>query len=113
LYFTDFNPHNGKDFQTKAYKWQELTSDNKRKAFFDKYGIHWTEFAQLMYFDVVRCLVIDLMHNLLQGIVKNQWYSCWIKNNAFRPSTEKCRWELSSIHEFMDSMSLRLLFIAS
>jgi hypothetical protein len=99
-----FSPRDGEDFRSKAYRWQELTSDNDRKRYFEDNGVRWTEFARLTYFDIVRCSVIDPMHNLLQGVVKNQWFSRWIKTGSLRPATERRRRELSSIHEFMDSV---------
>jgi hypothetical protein len=113
LDFLGFSPRDGEDFRSKAYRWKELTSDDERKAFFDKYGVRWTEFARLTYFDIVRCSVIDPMHNLLQGIAKNQWYSRWIKTNTLRPATERRQRELSSIHDFMDSVSYYIYSIMS
>jgi hypothetical protein len=102
--FLGFSPRNGEDFRAKAYRWKELASDNDHKKFFDENGMRWTEFARLTYFDIIRCSVIDPMHNLLQGVVKNQWFSRWIKTGSLRPATERrCR-ELSSIHDFMDSV---------
>jgi hypothetical protein len=98
-------PCNREDFRQKSYEYHALESDNARKKFFNEHGIRWTEFARLSYFDIVRCSVIDPMHNLLQGVVKNQWFSRWIKDSALRPATDKrCR-ELSAIHDFMDSVS--------
>jgi hypothetical protein len=102
--FLGFCPRDGEDFRAKAFRWQELTSDDDRKRFFEENGVRWTEFARLTYFNIVRCSVIDPMHNLLQGVVKNQWFSRWIKSGSLRPSTERRRRELSSIHNFMDSV---------
>jgi hypothetical protein len=100
-----FTPRNGEDFRSKAYTYHSLNSEDARKKFLEEHGIRWTEFARLSYFDVVRCSVIDPMHNLLQGVVKNQWFTRWIKNAALRPATDRRQRELSAIHAFMDSVS--------
>jgi hypothetical protein len=104
-----FAPRNGEVFRQRSYKYHSLDCDDARKRFFNKHGVCWTEFARLIYFDIVRCSVIDPMHNLLQGVVKNQWFSHWIKNATLRPATDRRRRELSAIHDFMDSVS-RLLY---
>jgi hypothetical protein len=108
--FIGYAPRNGKDFRRKAQEYRSLDSDDARKRYFDEHGVRWTEFARLTYFDIVRCSVIDPMHNLLQGVVKNQWFSRWIKTSALRPATDRRRRELSKIHDFMDSVSYSLIF---
>jgi hypothetical protein len=100
-----FAPCNGKDFHQKSYAYHALNSKDAHKKFFDEHSIRWTEFARLSYFNVVRCSVIDPMHNLLKGIVKNQWFSRWIKDLVLCPATDKHQHELSAIHDFMDSVS--------
>jgi hypothetical protein len=103
--FIGFTPRNGEEFRQKSYEYRSLDGEDARKRFFDAHGVRWTEFARLNYFDVVRCSVIDPMHNLLQGVVKNQWFSRWIKKSSLRPATDRRRRELSAIHDFMDSVS--------
>lgn len=44
------------------------------------------------------------------GLVKNQWYGRWIQNKTLRPDTERgTKRELSSIHDFLDSVSISLI----
>ncbi|KAJ7312545.1 hypothetical protein DFH08DRAFT_918005 [Mycena albidolilacea] len=71
--------------------------------FFKKNGVRWTEFARLIYFDIVKWTVVDPMHNLLLGVAKTQWYTQWIKTKTLRPNTEAWEWELSFIHNFLQS----------
>ncbi|PPQ81527.1 hypothetical protein CVT26_011045 [Gymnopilus dilepis] len=40
---------------------------------FNKTGIRWSELTRLLYFDMVRCVVIDSMHNLFLGLVKEHF----------------------------------------
>ncbi|KAJ7148860.1 hypothetical protein C8R46DRAFT_1167134 [Mycena filopes] len=74
-----------------------------REEFFSEHGVRWTEFARLKYFDLVRYTVVDPMHNLLLGVAKNQWYSCWIQNGTLRGNTRQTRRELNIIHDFLES----------
>ncbi|KAF8584211.1 hypothetical protein K439DRAFT_1616910 [Ramaria rubella] len=41
-----------------------------------EHGTRWFEFARLPYFDVIRMTIIDPMHNLLMGVVKNHCLRC-------------------------------------
>jgi hypothetical protein len=57
------------------YKYVPLQTAEEKEEFFHKFGVRWTEFARLKYFDLVRYTVIDPMHNLLFGkhIVDGHW----------------------------------------
>jgi hypothetical protein len=107
--YVEYTPRNSKDFCRKLYVYNLLDSEDAHKRFLDEHGVCWTEFAQLSYFDVVRCSVIDPMHNLLQGVVKNQWFSRWIKNSALRPATDRRPCKLSAIHAFIDLVSCTII----
>ncbi|CAK5283367.1 unnamed protein product, partial [Mycena citricolor] len=61
------------------------------------------EFVRLDYFDIVRCTVIDPMHNLLLGVAKTQWYSVWIKGKVLRADTSKQERELHFIHQILET----------
>lgn len=45
-----------------------------------------------------------LMYICLLGVVKNQWYSQWIKNSAIRASTSKTARELDIIQDFLSTV---------
>ncbi|KAF8511920.1 hypothetical protein JB92DRAFT_2724598, partial [Gautieria morchelliformis] len=80
--------------------------DSEREDFFSKYGTRWFEFARLKYFDPIRMTVIDPMHNLLIGVLKNHWYSIWIQGKALRAKTQKNKRELDLVHELLNSFEM-------
>lgn len=53
-----------------AEQWRDAGSKAQRKAIFEKYGVRWSEFWRLPYYDPIRMLVIDGMHNLFEGLVQ-------------------------------------------
>jgi hypothetical protein len=40
---------------------------------FNKSGVRWSELLRLPYFDIARCVVVDLMHNLFLGLIKEHF----------------------------------------
>lgn len=51
----------------RCFEWKALTTEEDRARYFSEYGVRWTEFARLEYFDLVRYTIVDPMHNLLLG----------------------------------------------
>ncbi|KAF8523420.1 hypothetical protein JB92DRAFT_2705186, partial [Gautieria morchelliformis] len=74
--------------------------------FFKATGMRWSEFVRLPYFDAVRMTIIDPMHNLLIGVIKNHWYATWIQGSSLQSNTSKVKRELGLIHEYLNSMRL-------
>ncbi|KAJ3525424.1 hypothetical protein NMY22_g10588 [Coprinellus aureogranulatus] len=64
------------------------TSQNARDAHVKEFATRWSELARLPYFDIVRCIVIDPMHNLLLGLVKTHFYHIWVQEKILRPTKE-------------------------
>jgi hypothetical protein len=50
-------------------RYANLTTNAARDDFVKQNTVQWTEFARLPYFNLVRGLVIDPMHNLLLGMI--------------------------------------------
>jgi hypothetical protein len=50
-----------------CYQYAALPNPEAKADFFKKNGVRWTEFARLIYFDIVKWTVVDPMHNLLLG----------------------------------------------
>jgi hypothetical protein len=50
-----------------CFEYQNLQTDEDRAEFFARHGTRWTEFARLVYFDLIRWTIVDPMHNLLLG----------------------------------------------
>ncbi|KAJ7589521.1 hypothetical protein C8J56DRAFT_1004280 [Mycena floridula] len=62
----------------------------------------------LSYFDPVRMIIVDPMHNLLLGLAKTQWYQEWIKTDTLCPSTKRQIHELELIHQFLEEFEAPL-----
>ncbi|CAK5266228.1 unnamed protein product, partial [Mycena citricolor] len=85
-----------------AKQYRDLETEAEKDAFFMEHGVRWSEFVRLEYFDIIRCTVIDPMHNLLLGVAKTQWYSIWIKEKVLRPDTNARERELHFIHNILE-----------
>ncbi|TFK52674.1 hypothetical protein OE88DRAFT_1712157 [Heliocybe sulcata] len=99
----EYPARSGEEHQRRCFRWKSLDNAADRDEFFTAFGSRWTEFARLPYFDLVRYTLIDPMHNILQGIAKNQWYAQWIKTKALRASTPKQGRELGMVHKFLET----------
>ena len=62
----EFKARRGNDHRTRCYEWLAL-DPAKRGDYFREHGSRWSELARLPYFDMVRQMCIDPMHNLLLG----------------------------------------------
>ncbi|KAJ7725789.1 hypothetical protein B0H16DRAFT_1665830 [Mycena metata] len=104
----EFPARNGDEHRRLCYQYRDLSTGEEREEFFSKYGVRWTEFARLIYFDIVRFTVVDPMHNLLLGLAKTQWYNQWIQTNTLRADTPRKNRELHLIHDFLESFEAPL-----
>ena len=48
--------------------YRQLSTPTARKNFIKEHATHYSELSQLPYFDMVKQIVIDPMHNLLLGL---------------------------------------------
>jgi len=62
-----FQARTGEMHRKQCYQWKDLQAEDEQDEFFAKHGVRWTELARLPYFDIIRCSMIDPMHNLLLG----------------------------------------------
>lgn len=62
----EFPLRDGEDHRRKCFQWKEKGPE-EREVFFKQYGVRWTELARLPYLDLIRCTIVDPMHNLLLG----------------------------------------------
>ncbi|RDB18859.1 hypothetical protein Hypma_014527 [Hypsizygus marmoreus] len=72
LYNTDFEnwkSRNVDKMREQAKAWRDADSSTARNKIFDEYGVRWSEFWRLPYWDPTRMLVIDSMHCILEGLV--------------------------------------------
>jgi hypothetical protein len=66
-----------------ADSWRTCTSDAGRKAHTLRTGVRWSELLRLPYFNPVRCVLIDPMHNLFLGVCAWVVKRCWIESGTF------------------------------
>ncbi|KAJ6497216.1 hypothetical protein C8R47DRAFT_972377 [Mycena vitilis] len=56
-----------------ANKYRLAATARDAQHYFDRSGLRWTEFMRLPYFDLPTMLVIDSMHNLFLGLLKEHF----------------------------------------
>jgi len=95
-------------------QYRHLTTKTERAKFVKAHATRFTQFSRLPYFDTVRQIVIDPMHNLLLGkallfciikillvaifvgLVKTHFYHIWVQNKILRE-----KHELRVLHEML------------
>ncbi|EJU01672.1 hypothetical protein DACRYDRAFT_16285 [Dacryopinax primogenitus] len=94
----------------RAAQWYWLQQNGKSKLaskYFTRYGVRWSEFCGLRYFDPIKQGALDPMHLFLPGMMKTVWYNNWVlggkeKNKVLRGATEAgTRRELDEIHDVL------------
>ncbi|RDX49847.1 hypothetical protein OH76DRAFT_1350092 [Lentinus brumalis] len=105
-----YEPRNGAEHKQRAHEYKEVDDPDEQEAFFDNFSVRYFELARLPYFDPVRMMVFNPMHNVLLGVVRTQWFDCWINTTppVLRQRTEKLRVprELDRIHEYLQSFEM-------
>ena len=61
----DFTEH-----RQRSREYRMLPNPTTQKAFEQEHGLRYSELVHLDYFNLIRCHVIDPMHNLFEGIAK-------------------------------------------
>lgn len=89
------------DHREAGFRYTKLDSEAARDKFVKAEATRWTELARLPYFDVVRMIVIDPMHNLLLGVVKTHFYHIWVQTKILRKSDE-----LPALHAFLKDFQM-------
>ncbi|KZV83930.1 hypothetical protein EXIGLDRAFT_624997, partial [Exidia glandulosa HHB12029] len=68
-------------------RYRNLKTQTERDAFVKEHATRYTQLSRLPYFDLVRQIVIDPMHNLALGLVKTQFYHIWVKSKILTEAT--------------------------
>lgn len=76
--YDDFNVESwirrqDKECHYHAEQWKTAPSNSAAQSFFDKSGVRWLELLRLPYYEPSHFLVIDPMHNLFLGLVKEHF----------------------------------------
>jgi hypothetical protein len=61
--------HKVEDMRAAAEKWRDAPSAATRKVLYQESGVRWSALWGLSYFDPIRSVIVDGMHNLLEGLV--------------------------------------------
>ncbi|RXW14351.1 hypothetical protein EST38_g11510 [Candolleomyces aberdarensis] len=83
-----FRPRHDHEHRMHGEAYANLTTTKAREDFTKLNAARWSEFARLPYFDMVRSIIIDPMHNLLLGLVKTHFYHIWVQGKILRPTKE-------------------------
>jgi hypothetical protein len=59
--------------RTFAEQYKAAENEKERQSIFDSAGLRWSELLRLPYFDPARFIVVDAMHNLFLGLVKEHF----------------------------------------
>ena len=76
------------DLRRAAELWRDAPSVSVRKALYAQYGVRWSAFWGLSYFDPTRSVIIEGMHNLFEGLVP---YHCRTVLGIDRPEETRRR----------------------
>ena len=61
------------EWRKAAVDYQACGSEETKTAQFNKTGVRWSELLHLPYFDIAHCVVVDPMHNLFLGLIKEHF----------------------------------------
>ena len=60
-------PRDCMELREQAEKWQTVSSLKEQEEIFSQYGVRYSEFYRLEYWDPTHQIVVDVMHNGLEG----------------------------------------------
>jgi hypothetical protein len=81
----NWQPRKREDLRAAAEAWRDAPSAAARKELYAKHGVRWSPLWRLSYFDPVRSVVVDGMHNIFEGLVK---YHCRVVLGIDTPDPE-------------------------
>ncbi|GJE84480.1 hypothetical protein PsYK624_005560 [Phanerochaete sordida] len=91
-----------------ADEYDKLTTKEERDAFCREHGVRASELNRLPYWNPVRMAIVDPMHNVLLGLVRNIWFETWISDKTLRQRTQPkgVPRELDLIHEYLEKFEM-------
>ncbi|KAJ7126601.1 hypothetical protein C8R43DRAFT_897637 [Mycena crocata] len=96
-----FRTRTNEEHRRLGDEYQKLKNASQRAKFVKKYATRYTQLSRLPYFDIVRQIVIDPMHNLLMGLTKTHFHTIWVQGKILRE-----KHELRVFHEMLASFTL-------
>lgn len=85
MMFADFKRYDSRTPQSVhkyAKKWLDCKTESERKEVEKQGGVRFSQFQRLPYFDIRRCLVIDVFHNLFLGTA-SAMVALWFEKKFF------------------------------
>ena len=61
------------EWREAAAEYKTCRNKDEEDTKFDNTGVRWSELLRLPYFDIARCVVVDPMHNLFLGLIKEHF----------------------------------------
>ncbi|KAI0093118.1 hypothetical protein BDY19DRAFT_902918 [Irpex rosettiformis] len=89
------------EHRRRGEEYLKLKTDYARKMYVKAYATRFTQLSRLPYFDIVRQVVVDPMHNLFLGLVKTHFYHIWVQMKILRE-----KHELKVFHDLLRDFSL-------
>ena len=71
--YHNWNRRTNAECRNDADKYRHSGTPDARMRTFDQTGVRWSELLRLPYFDIARCVVVDAMHNLFLGLIKEHF----------------------------------------
>ncbi|KAI0685183.1 hypothetical protein BC835DRAFT_1290874, partial [Cytidiella melzeri] len=95
-----FLPCTNKKHRCRGEEYLRLPTKNAQKQFVKSYSARFTQLSRLPYFDLVRQVVVDPMHNLYLGLVKTHFYHILVQMKILRD-----KHKLRVLHELLQDVS--------
>jgi len=78
-----WEPRSGKEHRNLALEWRDASEEAQCVEITSKYGIRYSEFLRLPYFDPIRNLCVDPMHAFFLRILSHHCQDIWGMNVKF------------------------------
>ncbi|KAF8431526.1 hypothetical protein L210DRAFT_3415850, partial [Boletus edulis BED1] len=91
-----FRPRTNEEHRELDERYRDIPTPTARKNFVKEFATWYTQLSRLPYFDIVKQIVIDPMHNLFLGIIETHFHNIWVQNKILRPNHE-----LARLHEML------------
>ncbi|MBW0477427.1 hypothetical protein O181_017142 [Austropuccinia psidii MF-1] len=70
-------PQNENSTKALAMRWNDEQQTTQEKLLFRKMGVRWLELNWLPCWDPVRCVVLGILHNWYEGVLKHHFQFWW------------------------------------
>lgn len=77
-------PRTHAEYLASAQRYVNAADKHERETIFQETGIRWSELLRLPYFDPSRFVVVDAMHNLFLGLMKEHYEILGVRLNVIK-----------------------------